>query len=84
MKLITINTMEIIAELLCYMQAIQTVSKPTFDYGTGTIKFVIQADRGAYEYELNMVDVIKLHDYKITQFAYSLVQEYYEERSNYR
>lgn len=84
MKLITINTAEVIAELLCYMHSIITISKPKFDYGNGTVTFKIQADKGTYEYELQMVDIIKLHDYKITQFAYSLVQEYYEEtRSNY-
>lgn len=83
MKLITINTMTIIAEMLCYMNYIEYVSKPDFDYKNGTITFTISAERGTYKYELAMVDVIKLHDYKLTQFAYSLVSEYYEETSNH-
>lgn len=83
MKLIAINTREVIAELLCYMEHIITVSKPNFDYSKGLITFTIQADKGAYTYELNMLDIIKLHDYKISQYAYSLVQEYYEETTTY-
>lgn len=83
MKLITINTAEVIAEMLCYMKSIINVSSPVYDYEKGIVTFSITADRGTYCYQLDMIDIIKLHDYKISQFAYSLVKEYYEERSSY-
>ncbi len=83
MKLILTNVMTVIAEMLCYMNHIEYITKPILDYNKGTITFQLSAERGNYTYYLSMTDVIKLHDYKLTQYAYSLVCEYYEETSSH-
>lgn len=77
MRLIKFTTAEIIAEMLCYITTIEYVTAPQFDYRNGVVSFTINADKGVHTFELDMTTILKLHDYKITQFAYSLVSEYY-------
>lgn len=80
MKIIKANVATVIAEMLCELPDIQMISKPIYDYPNGKVYFKISTTAYTHEFELHMIDLIKLHDYKLTQYAYSLVQEFYEEK----
>ena len=80
MKAIRFNTATVIAEILCELPDVQLVTKPIYDYPNGKVYFKVSTSTYTHEYELHMIDLLKLHDYKLTQYAYSLVREFYEEK----
>lgn len=75
MKILHENVAYIIAQLLISLNCTH-ISKPTYDFYDDTISFKVYNNTDYHLYELNMYDILKLHDYKLQQYVYKLVKEY--------